>query len=48
MKKGIATLLAAGMIVLSGCYGSNACFNKLHDWNGTLGDKWSTLSSTSS
>ncbi|MBR2470840.1 MAG: DUF3332 family protein, partial [Fibrobacter sp.] len=40
MKKGIATLLAAGMIVLSGCYGSNACFNKLHDWNGTLGDKW--------
>ena len=28
------------MIVLSGCYGKNACFNKLHDWNGTLGDKW--------
>lgn len=40
MKKGIATLLAAGMIVLSGCYGSNACFNKLHKWNGTLGNKW--------
>ena len=40
MKKGIVTLLCAGMIVLSGCYGSNACFNKLHDWNGTLGNKW--------
>lgn len=40
MKKGLVTLLAAGMIVLSGCYGSNACFNKLHDWNGTLGNKW--------
>ena len=40
MKKGIVTLLCAGMIVLSGCYGKNACFNKLHDWNGTLGDKW--------
>lgn len=40
MKKGIVTLLCAGMIVLSGCYGKNACFNKLHTWNGTLGDKW--------
>ena len=40
MKKGIVNLLCAGMIVLSGCYGKNACFNKLHDWNGTLGDKW--------
>ena len=40
MKKGIVTLLCAGMIVLSGCYGKYACFNKLHDWNGTLGDKW--------
>ena len=40
MKKGIITLLCAGMIVLSGCYGKNACFNKLHDWNGTLGNKW--------
>ena len=40
MKKGIVTLLCAGMIVLSVCYGKNACFNKLHDWNGTLGDKW--------
>jgi len=40
MKKGIITLLCAAMIVLTGCYGKNACFNKLHDWNGTLGDKW--------
>ena len=40
MKKGIVTLLCASMIVLSGCYGKNACFKKLHDWNGTLGDKW--------
>ena len=40
MKKGIITLLCAGMIILSGCYGKYACFNKLHNWNGTLGDKW--------
>lgn len=40
MKKSIAALLCAGMVVLSGCYGSNACFNKIHKWNGTLGDKW--------
>lgn len=40
MKKAIITLACAGMIVLTGCYGSNACFNKLHKWNGTLGNKW--------
>ena len=40
MKKAIVTLLCAGMIILTGCYGSNACYNKLHDWNGTLGNKW--------
>ncbi|MCF0224582.1 MAG: DUF3332 family protein [Fibrobacter sp.] len=40
MKKGIITLLCASMIILTGCYGKNACFNKLHQWNGTLGDKW--------
>ncbi len=40
MKKGIITLLCAGMIVLTGCYGKNACFEKLHQWNGTLGNKW--------
>lgn len=40
MKKSISALLCAGMIVLTGCYGSNACFEKLHKWNGTLGDKW--------
>ena len=40
MKKGIITLLCAGMIVLSGCYGKYACFNKLLAWNGSLGNKW--------
>ncbi len=40
MKKAIITLACASMIVLTGCYGSNACFNKLHKWNGTLGNKW--------
>ena len=40
MKKSICTLLCAGVIMLTGCYGSNACFNKLHKWNGTLGNKW--------
>lgn len=40
MKKGIITLLCGGMIVLTGCYGKNACFEKLHQWNGTLGNKW--------
>lgn len=40
MKKGIITLLCAGMVVLTGCYGKNACFEKLHQWNGTLGNKW--------
>ena len=40
MKKGIAALVCAGMITLTGCYGSNACFEKLHKWNGTLGNKW--------
>ncbi|WP_407443156.1 DUF3332 family protein [Fibrobacter sp.] len=40
MKKGIAALLCASVITLSGCYGSYACFHKLHKWNGTLGNKW--------
>ena len=40
MKKGIAALVCAGMITLTGCYGSNALFGKLHKWNGTLGNKW--------
>ena len=40
MKKSICTLLCAGVIMLTGCYGSNACFHKLHKWNGTLGNKW--------
>jgi hypothetical protein len=40
MKKGIATLICASLITLTGCYGSNTCFEKLHKWNGTLGNKW--------
>lgn len=40
MKKGIVTLLVAGMIVLSGCYGKNALFNKVHDFAGSFGNKW--------
>lgn len=40
MKKGILALLCAGMIALTGCYGSYACFNKLLKWNGSLGNKW--------
>lgn len=40
MKKGILALLCAGMIALTGCYGSYACFHKIHKWNGTLGNKW--------
>ena len=40
MKKSICTLLCASVIMLTGCYGSNACFNKLHKWNGSLGNKW--------
>lgn len=41
MKKGfIALTLAVAMLVVTGCYGSNALFNKVHKWNGTVGDKW--------
>lgn len=40
MKKGIAALICASVITLTGCYGSYACFHKLHKWNGTLGNKW--------
>ena len=40
MKKGIAALVCAGMVTLTGCYGSNALFEKIHKWNGTLGNKW--------
>ena len=41
MKKGfIALTLAVAMLVMTGCYGSNALFNKVHKWNGTVGDKW--------
>ncbi|MCQ2054635.1 MAG: DUF3332 domain-containing protein [Fibrobacter sp.] len=40
MKKAFAALVCASMITLTGCYGSYACFHKLHKWNGTLGNKW--------
>ncbi len=41
MKKGILALVCAGMIAaLSGCYGSNAAFNRFHKWNGSFGNKW--------
>lgn len=32
----VATLAASS----AGCYGSYGAFNKLHKWNGTVGDKW--------
>ncbi len=39
-KRFIAFTLAVAMLVMTGCYGSNALFNKVHKWNGTVGDKW--------
>ena len=35
-----AVLAAFTCVSVSGCYGSYALFNKVHKWNGTLGDKW--------
>ncbi len=40
MKKAIITLACASMIVLTGCYGKNALFNKVHDFAGSFGNKW--------
>ena len=40
MKKAIIALLFAGVLVLSGCYGSYGLTKKLYRWNGTLGNKW--------
>lgn len=40
MKKALIAVSCAAAIALTGCYGKNALFNKLHDWNGTLGNKW--------
>ncbi|MBR2270941.1 MAG: DUF3332 family protein [Fibrobacter sp.] len=40
MKKAILALLCAGMIVLSGCYGSYGAFHWFHKTVGTLGNKW--------
>ena len=36
----LALLLAFGTVSTSGCLGKMALFNKVQDWNGTLGDKW--------
>ncbi|MDR0307336.1 MAG: DUF3332 domain-containing protein [Chitinispirillales bacterium] len=35
-----AVLAAFTCVSLSGCYGSNQLFNKVHTWNGSLGDKF--------
>ncbi|MCQ2108308.1 MAG: DUF3332 family protein [Fibrobacter sp.] len=40
MKKALITLACASMIVLTGCYGKNACFKKAHDFAGSFGNKW--------
>ncbi len=32
--------LALGTVSGTGCLGKYALFNKVQDWNGTLGDKW--------
>ena len=40
MKKAILALLCAGMIVLSGCYGSYGAFHWFHKLVGTIGNKW--------
>ena len=40
MKKAIAALLCASVLVLSGCHGSYGLTKKLLRWNGTLGNKW--------
>jgi len=35
-----AVLAAFTCFSLGGCYGSYALFNKVHKWNGRIGDKW--------
>ena len=40
MKKAILALLCAGMIVLSGCYGSYGSTKWLHKAIGSIGNKW--------
>lgn len=40
MKKAILALLCAGMIVLSGCYGSYGSTKWLHGAIGSIGNKW--------
>ena len=40
MKKGILAALCAGMIVLSGCYGSYGSTKWLHNAIGKISNKW--------
>jgi len=42
IKKFVCTMVLAAFtcVSLSGCYGSNQLFNKVHKWNGTLGDRF--------
>ncbi|MCF0216200.1 MAG: DUF3332 family protein [Fibrobacteraceae bacterium] len=42
MKKGLLALTLAAMVTLTGCYGKNALFNKVHDFVGQIGggNKW--------
>jgi len=35
-----AVLAAFTCVSMTGCYGSNQLFNKIHKWNGTLGNKF--------
>jgi len=42
IRKFVCTMALAAVtcVSLSGCYGSNALFNKMHQFNGSIGDKW--------
>lgn len=35
-----AAVAAVACVSFGGCYGSYALFNKVHAWNGKIGDKW--------
>ena len=36
----VTVLAAFTSVGLNGCYGSNALFNKVHQWNGAIDNKW--------
>jgi hypothetical protein len=40
MKKSLIALTLAAAFSLTACYGSYSLTNKLHQWNGSLGNKW--------